>query len=79
MMWLINLPSGIPEISQDKVVVLKAVSPGHIGHRRLAENHHRAEGGCSSLYIALRGTAANYRFIACRPLPMFHGADTHVH
>jgi len=34
---LINLFSGIPEISRDRVLVLKTVSPGSLGHRRLAE------------------------------------------
>ena len=55
----------------------------------MQRSHCHAEGGCSSLYIALRGTTANDRFIACQTLqrlsvqraiglPASHGTVTHV-
>jgi len=59
----------MPEIPLDRVLVLKTVSPGSIGHRRLAETSLSRGGWVQQFVHSAAGAAANDRFIACqRPM-----------
>jgi len=54
----VNFLSGIPQISRDWVDVLKMVSPGHLGHRQLAEKSPSCGGWVQQFIHSAAGAAA---------------------